>query len=232
MTRTTLSIIIPVLNEAGGIESALTALSSYRARGAELIVVDGGSRDTTAALAQPLADRVAIAARGRARQMNAGAARARGNILLFLHADTKLPDNADTLVREGLARSGRIWGRFDVQINDGPLLRLVALSMNLRSRITGVATGDQAMFVSRAAFVAAGGFPPIALMEDIALSARLKRIGPPLCLRARVTTSSRRWRENGILRTVFFMWRLRLAYFIGADPAQLAQRYGYAPAEQ
>jgi rSAM/selenodomain-associated transferase 2 len=232
MTRTTLSIIIPVLNEAGVIESALAALSSYRARGAELIVVDGGSRDTTAALAQSLADRVVIAARGRARQMNAGAALARGNILLFLHADTKLPDNADTLVREGLARSGRNWGRFDVQFNDGPLLRLIALSMNLRSRITGVATGDQAMFVSHAAFVAAGGFPPIALMEDIALSARLKRIGPPLCLSARVTTSSRRWRENGILRTVFFMWRLRLAYFIGADPTQLAQRYGYAPAEQ
>jgi rSAM/selenodomain-associated transferase 2 len=232
MTRTTLSIIIPVLNEASGIETALTALSSYRARGAELIVVDGGSRDTTAALAQPLADRVVIAAQGRAHQMNAGAALARGNILLFLHADTQLPDNADTLVREGLARSGRNWGRFDVRINDGPLLRLVALSMNLRSRITGVATGDQAMFVARAAFVAAGGFPPIALMEDITLSARLKRIGPPLCLRARVTTSSRRWRENGILRTVFFMWRLRLAYFIGADPARLAQLYGYAPAEQ
>ena len=232
MTRTTLSIIIPVLNEAGVIESALAALSSYRARGAELIVVDGGSRDTTAALAQPLADRVVIAARGRAHQMNAGAALARGNILLFLHADTKLPDNADMLVREGVARSGRNWGRFDVQFNDGPLLRLIALSMNLRSRISGVATGDQAMFVSHAAFVAAGGFPSIALMEDIALSARLKRIGPPLCLRARVTTSSRRWRENGILRTVFFMWRLRLAYFIGADPARLAQRYGYAPAEQ
>jgi rSAM/selenodomain-associated transferase 2 len=232
MTRTTLSIIIPVLNEAGVIESALAALSSYRARGAELIVVDGGSRDTTAALAQPLADRVVIAARGRAHQMNAGAALARGNILLFLHADTKLPDNADMLVREGVARSGRNWGRFDVQFNDGPLLRLIALSMNLRSRISGVATGDQAMFVSHAAFVAAGGFPSIALMEDIALSARLKRIGPPLCLRAHVTTSSRRWRENGILRTVFFMWRLRLAYFIGADPARLAQRYGYAPAEQ
>ena len=180
MTRTTLSIIIPVLNEAGVIESALAALSSYRARGAELIVVDGGSRDTTAALAQPLADRVVIAARGRAHQMNAGAALARGNILLFLHADTKLPNNADTLVREGLERSGRNWGRFDVQIDDGPLLRLVALSMNLRSRITGVATGDQAMFVSRAAFVAAGGFPPIALMEDIALSTLLKRAaGPP-----------------------------------------------------
>lgn len=232
MTRTTLSIIIPVLNEASGIESALTALSSDRTRGAELIVVDGGSRDGTAALAQPLADRVLIGTRGRAHQMNAGAAVARGNILLFLHADTKLPGNANALVAEGLARTGRAWGRFDLQFNDGPLLGLIAISMNLRSRITGIATGDQAIFVSRAAFVAAGGFPPIALMEDIALSARLKRVGPPLCLRARVTTSSRRWREHGILRTVFFMWRLRLAYFIGADPAQLAQRYGYAPAEQ
>lgn len=231
MNRTTLSIIIPVLNEASAIEAALRALSSYRSRGVELIVVDGGSRDTTAALAQPLADRVMTGARGRAHQMNAGAAVARGDILLFLHADTKLPETADTLVHEGLARTGRAWGRFDVQFNDGPLLGLVALSMNLRSRITGVATGDQAMFVSRAAFVAAGGYPPIALMEDIALSARLKRISPPLCLRPRVTTSSRRWREHGILRTVIFMWRLRLAYFAGTDPAQLAQRYGYAPAE-
>jgi rSAM/selenodomain-associated transferase 2 len=231
MNRTTLSIIIPVLNEAGGIEAALGALSSYRSRDAELVVVDGGSRDATVTLAQPLADRVMTAARGRAHQMNAGAAVARGDILLFLHADTKLPDTADTFVREGLARTGQAWGRFDVQFDDGPLLGLVALSMNLRSRITGVATGDQAMFVSRAAFVAAGGFPPIPLMEDIALSARLKRISPPLCLRPRVTTSSRRWREHGILRTVIFMWRLRLAYFVGTDPAQLAHRYGYAPAE-
>lgn len=228
---TTLSIIVPVLNEASGIEAALGALSSYRSRGVELIVVDGGSRDATATLAQPLADHVTTAARGRAHQMNAGAAVARGDLLLFLHADTRLPDIADTLMHEGLARTGRAWGRFDVQFNDGLLLGLVALSMNLRSRITGIATGDQAIFASRAAFVAAGGFPPISLMEDIALSARLKRISPPLCLCPRVTTSSRRWREHGILRTIILMWRLRLGYFVGTDPAHLAQRYGYAPAE-
>jgi rSAM/selenodomain-associated transferase 2 len=232
MMATKLSIIMPVLDETAVIESALRALSHYRERGVELIVVDGGSHDDTPALARPLTDRVITAPRGRAVQMNAGAAIAQGNILLFLHADTQLPENADTLVCSGLTRTGRPWGHFGVRIEGGRLLWLIARMMNLRSRITEIATGDQAIFISRAAFDAVGGFPPIALMEDIALSARLKRIGPPLCLRERVTTSPRRWRDYGTLRTVFLMWRLRLAYFLGADPAQLAQRYGYASAEQ
>jgi rSAM/selenodomain-associated transferase 2 len=226
-----LSIIIPVVDEAAQVEVALRALSQYRTNGAELIVVDGGSRDDTAALARPFADHVLIASRGRAVQMNAGAAAAHGDVLLFLHLDTRLPDGAELLVRAGLARSGRIWGRFDVRFDGKGSLSLIAFMMNLRSRLTGIATGDQAIFVSRKAFEAVGGFPPIALMEDIALSARLKHIGHPLCLRARVTTSERRWRMHGILRTVVLMWRLRLAYFLGADPAQLARRYGYAPAE-
>ena len=232
MSGTMLSIIIPVLDEAAEIEAALTALSPYRARGAELIVVDGGSRDGTTALARHLADRVLAAPRGRATQMNAGAAVARGSVLVFLHADTRLPANADALLRDGLACSGRTWGRFDVQFDRGGFLSLIALMMNLRSRLTGIATGDQAMFVEHATFDAAGGFPPIALMEDVALSTRLKRIGQPFCVRACVTTSARRWRKDGGFHTVLLMWQLRLAYFLGADPAHLARHYGYAPADQ
>jgi hypothetical protein len=153
-------------------------------------------------------------------------------VLLFLHADTRLPDNADALVLDGLARSRRAWGRFDVRFDRRGLLSLVASLMNLRSRLTGIATGDQALFVTGAAFDATGGFPPIALMEDVGLSRQLKRITRPLCLRARVTTSARRWQEYGTLRTIVLMWRLRLAYFFGADPAQLARQYGYASTKQ
>jgi rSAM/selenodomain-associated transferase 2 len=223
----TLSIIMPVLDEAAAIEMALRALSPYRARGIELIVVDGESHDGTPDLARPLADRVLTAAPGRALQMNAGAAVAHGDVLLFLHADTQLPADADRLVLDGLSRSRRVWGRFDIRIDGGGLLRVVAMMMNTRSRLTGIATGDQAMFVTRAAFDAMGGFPPIALMEDLALSARLKRMGRPLALGARVTTSPRRWRMHGTLRTIFKMWRLRLGFFLGADPEKLARQYGY-----
>ena len=221
-----LSVIIPVLDEAATIEAALRTLAPLRARGVEIIVIDGGSRDDTAARAAPLADRVVTSARGRAVQMNAGAAVARGDVLLFLHADTRLPPDADRTVREALARTGRAWGRFDVRIaGQHPLLPLVALLMNMRSRLTGITTGDQAMFVTRDAFKAAGGFPDISLMEDIALSKRLKAYGPPLCLRHRLTTSGRRWEKHGVLSTILRMWRLRLAYWLGADPAKLAVRY-------
>src|SRR6185437_1645118 len=225
--RMTLSIVMPALNEASGIAAALEALAPLRGRGGEVIVVDGGSRDGTPERAAPLADRVLAAPRGRAAQMNAGAAAARGDILLFLHADTRLPDDADILIREALARSPRVWGRFDVRFA-GNALPLVAAAMNLRSRATGIATGDQAMFVTREAFGRAGGFPDIALMEDVALSARLKRLSRPLCLAARVTTSPRRWQAHGIVRTVLLMWRLRLAFFLGADPQRLARAYGHA----
>jgi rSAM/selenodomain-associated transferase 2 len=222
----TLSIIMPVLNEAAGIEAALAALAPLRARGAELIVVDGGSGDATLSPAGSLADRVLTAPRGRASQMNAGAAAAHGDVLLFLHADTRLPENADRLVLNALAGSKRLWGRFDVRF-DVRGLRLVAAMMNARSRLTGIATGDQGIFVTRAAFAQVGGFPAIALMEDVALSKRLKRISRPVNLRAHVTTSGRRWRGNGTLRTILLMWRLRLSYFLGADPARLARQYGY-----
>jgi rSAM/selenodomain-associated transferase 2 len=228
----TLSIVMPVLNETVSIAAALTALAPYRARGIEVIVVDGGSSDDTAELARPLATHVLSAPRGRALQMNAGAAVAQGDVLMFLHADTRLPDNADALVLDGLARSGRAWGRFDVRFDQGGLLRLIALMMKLRSRVTGIATGDQAMFVTRAAFEKVGGFPPIPLMEDVALSALLKRVSWPLCLRARVTTSGRRWLRHGLMRTVLLMWRLRLAYYFGSDPALLARAYGYTIATE
>jgi rSAM/selenodomain-associated transferase 2 len=225
-----LSIIIPTLDEEARIGAALTALAPLRASGVEVIVADGGSRDRTAAVAAPLADRVINGPRGRGAQMNAGARVATGDVLLFLHADTMLPANADTSIVDGLGRSGLAWGRFDVRIDgSGSLLRLIAAAMNWRSRITGIATGDQAMFVTREAFSAAGGFSNIALMEDVELSKRLKRISPPLCLVARVTTSGRRWKQNGVLRTMLLMWRLRLSYWLGAEPAALARRYGYSP---
>jgi rSAM/selenodomain-associated transferase 2 len=221
-----LSIIIPCLDEAEGIAATLAPLAPLRARGAEVIVVDGGSRDDTVARATPLADLVITAPRGRARQMNAGAARARGEILLFLHADALLPDAADVLIFNGLQRSRRGWGRFDVTIaGSHPLLRVVERLMNLRSRLTGIATGDQAIFVTRSLFTAAGDYPDIALMEDVALSKRLKRYGPPLCLNHRLITSGRRWEKHGVLRTIVLMWRLRLAYWLGADPGKLAVRY-------
>jgi len=223
-----LSIIMPVLDEGDGITGALDALGDLRTLGVEVIVVDGGSRDATVQRARMRADRVLTAPRGRASQMNAGAAVAAGSVLLFLHADTRLPQEAERLVLDGLARSGHDWGRFDVTITGRhPMLKLVATMMNLRSRISGIATGDQAIFVKRDAFRAVGGFPDIALMEDIALTRALKRTSRPLCIRDRAVTSGRRWETNGVFRTILLMWRLRLAYFFGADPAALARQYGH-----
>jgi rSAM/selenodomain-associated transferase 2 len=218
--------VVPALNEAEGIAGTLLSLRELRARGHEVLVVDGGSTDGTAAVAAPLAERVLAAPRGRARQQNAGAAAASGDVLLFLHADTRLPPDADRRVLEGLRRSGRGWGRFDVRLSGRhPLLRLTGWLMAHRSRLTGIATGDQAIFVRRAWFQRAGGFPDIPLMEDVALTRSLRRMGPPLCLRARVVTSSRRWEARGIVRTILLMWRLRIAYALGADPHRLAERY-------
>jgi rSAM/selenodomain-associated transferase 2 len=223
-----LSIIMPVLDEGDGIAGALDALAELRGLGVEVIVVDGGSQDATVQRARLRADHVLVAPRGRASQMNAGAVKAAGDVLLFLHADTRLPREAERLVLDGLARSQHAWGRFDVTIEGRhPMLRIVAAMMNLRSRITSIATGDQAMFVKRDAFGTAGGFPDIPLMEDIALSKRLKRLSRPLCLRERATTSGRRWETHGVFRTILLMWRLRLAYFFGADSAALARRYRY-----
>ena len=191
-----------------------------------MIVVDGGSEDNTVALSEPLADRVMTSLPGRARQMNAGARVALGEIFLFLHADTSLPEGADRLIIDGLNRKGRNWGHFDVRFSGRPpLLRVVEYLMNLRSRLTSIVTGDQTLFVRRDLFEAIGGFPDINLMEDIALSKIMKRRGRPVCLWQRVLTSGRRWERNGILRTVLLMWRLRLAYALGTDPLQLARLY-------
>src|SRR5262249_40503232 len=179
------------------------------------------SRDATIQRARPRADRVILAPRGRALQMNAGAEKAAGDVLLFLHADTRLPADADLVVLNGLERSGRSWGRFDVKIEGrSPLLLVIAWLMNVRSRLTGIATGDQAIFVRRAAFQAAGGFPPIPLMEDIALCKRLKRMSRPLCLRERVTTSGRRWEKHGVFSTIVLMGRPPPPLFFRAHPGK------------
>ena len=216
---------MPVLNEAAGIQATLHALAPLRARGVEVIVADGGSSDHTVALAHPLADRVIAAPAGRARQMNAGAAHARGDLLLFLHADTQLPAGSEELVRQALQHAA--WGRFDVRISGRPwMLRVVAALMNLRSRCTGINTGDQAIFVTRSAFHRVGGFPEQPLMEDVEISRRLRAAaGRPACLRARVTTSGRRWETRGVWRTILLMWRLRWRYWRGTAPDVLARAY-------
>ncbi|MBC7944858.1 MAG: TIGR04283 family arsenosugar biosynthesis glycosyltransferase [Burkholderiales bacterium] len=222
-----LSIIIPTLNEAAGIAATLRSLQTLRACGHEVIVVDGGSADATIGESRPWSDHIVHTRSGRARQMNAGAAIARHSMLLFLHADTRLPDSADQLILGHYSDAmDERWGRFDVRLSgSAKTLRMVAFMMNWRSRLSGIATGDQAIFASRALFDAAGGYPEIALMEDLALSKRLKRLAWPCCLRERVESSSRRWEKNGAIRTILMMWRLRLAYFCGASPRLLAKIY-------
>ena len=223
--RAPLSIVIPTLNEAERIEPALQALATMRQQGVDVTVVDGGSRDGTALRAEALADRVITAPQGRARQMNAGAAAAAGEVLLFLHADTTLPPDALSAIGEALA-SGAGWGRFDVHIDGrSALFPLIAMLMNARSRFSGIATGDQAIFVQRALFERVGGFPDQPLMEDIELSRRLRQHGPPACLRERVVTSGRRWERHGVWRTVWLMWRLRLRYWLGTPADELAKAY-------
>ena len=225
MPATRLSIVMPVLDEAQRIGAALAALVPLRAEGVELIVVDGGSRDGTAARCEGVADRVLVSPRSRARQQNAGAAAARGDALLFLHADTTLPADAPALVARALARD--YWGRFDVRIEGrSRWLPMVATLMNIRSRVTGIATGDQAIFVRRDVFEAVHGFPDQPLMEDIEISKRLRRhAGAPSCLRAKVTTSGRRWDERGAWHTIVLMWRLRWLYWRGVSAEHLAEAY-------
>ena len=221
-----LSIVIPALNEADHISTTLAPLQAMRSRGVEIILVDGGSIDATKQLAALLVDRVIDNERGRAKQMNAGANAARGEALFFLHADSTAPNDADQLILRGLQSTSRVWGRFDVSITGQHFfLPVVAWCMNLRSRWTGIATGDQGLFMTADAFTAAGGFADIPLMEDVAMCVVLKRISPPLCLKQKITTSGRRWEKHGVWRTIFLMWRIRLAYFLGADPVALHRAY-------
>ena len=221
-----ISIIIPVLNEQCNLGKLLTSLRKQVSDKTEIIGVDGGSSDDSLVVAHELSDTVICAAKGRSMQMNAGANRAKGNTLLFLHADTRLPDGFYGELSIGFAQSNKCWGRFNVQLSGQQrLFRVIESFMNWRSRLTGIATGDQAIFVRRAAFEKVNGFPPVPLMEDIRLSTKLKSISRPYCSRLSVTTSSRKWEQQGIMKTVWLMWRLRFAHYCGTDPEKLAGQY-------
>lgn len=221
-----LSIIMPVLNEAGVLAESLAALQPLRERGHEVIVVDGGSRDNSLGIARRGADRVVMSGASRALQMNAGADYARHEVLLFLHADTRLPLAADTLIAEALQPMAARWGRFDLRLDSPrPVFRVIERAINWRSHLSGIATGDQALFVEREYFERVGSFDRIALMEDVALSRKLLHFAHPQRIRTPVLTSARKWEEEGVLSTVLLMWRLRLAFYLGADPDRLAARY-------
>ena len=229
-----ISIIVPVLDEAGSIEEQLKKLQGLRALGHELIVVDGGSRDGTAKIAQPLVDKLCLSDRGRAKQMNHGASQAKGDVLLFLHSDTCLPARSEQLIEHAINSLGggcdqshyKYWGRFCVRLsNPHWVYQLISKCINWRTALTSVCTGDQAIFVNRQLFSDLGGYAEIRLMEDVQLSKRLRKISKPICIRQVVITSSRRWESQGLVSTVFLMWRLRLAYFMGTDPDDLVKIY-------
>jgi len=221
-----LSIIVPTLNESAHIVTTLTHLQRMRDKGAEVILVDGGSSDNSRELATPLVDSVLTSQPGRAVQMNTGAAQATGEALLFLHADSHLSGDADQAVFESLTERQFHWGRFDVGITGSHfMLPVIAWFMNRRSRLTGIATGDQGLFMTRAAYDECGGFPEQPLMEDIAICKRLKKIGAPACLHEKIVTSGRRWEKHGVWKTIVLMWWLRLRYFLGATPEEIHRAY-------
>ena len=220
-----LSIIIPVYNEAANIIATLRRLQNYRFQGHEVIVVDGGSRDNSFDCAVGLVDKLLMSRPGRATQMNIGAEQASGEVLVFLHADTELPPLANTLIAEAINKKQQ-WGRFNVRLSgQHRFFRIIETMMNWRSCLTGIATGDQVIFVRRNVFQQAGGYPEIKLMEDIELSKKLKAFSKPACIKQRVTTSSRRWEQNGMVKTVLLMWQLRLLHFFGVAPDKLYSRY-------
>jgi len=220
-----ISIIIPVLNEEINLSRISGHLQSIRQQGHEIIIVDGGSVDNTLAISYEVTDDVIVSKAGRALQMNSGASVASGDILLFLHADTFLPDNAIQIISDSF-QSKNYWGRFDVRLSSSKYVyRLIERLMNLRSCLTSIATGDQAIFVEKNLFNRVGGFPEIALMEDVEISRQLKKTSKPVCLKHKVITSSRRWETNGVVATVLLMWKLRLYYFFGVSPEKLSQLY-------
>ena len=219
------SVIVPVLNEAERLAETLMLLAPHRVQGHEVIVVDGGSNDGTVSIAEMHADKVLQADMGRAKQMNRGIEEAQGDILLFLHADTRLP--ADALANMiSAVQDGYFWGRFNVRLSGKHFLfRIIERMMNMRSCVTGIATGDQAIFASIESLDIIGAYPQIPLMEDILFSKRLRDLGWPACIPQKVITSSRRWEDRGIMRTVLLMWRLRLLFFLGIPPEKLAEQY-------
>ena len=224
-----ISIIMPMLNESASVQPTLMPLQPFRHQGCEVIVVDGGSDDDSCSLAEPLCDRLiqlGSAQSGRANQMNEGADVAQGQLLVFLHADTRMEGSG---VRQlfALAAQGQVlWGRFSVKLEAShSVYRLIERLINLRSRMTGIATGDQAIFVRRALFEKINRYPLIPLMEDVALSRRLGGVARPLCLKHAVVTSARRWQSQGVVRTIVLMWWLRFAFWLGVDPHRLARWY-------
>jgi rSAM/selenodomain-associated transferase 2 len=221
-----ISIIIPVLNAASTLEATLSALQPLRRRGHEVLVVDGGSRDSSVSIARKFADRVLMSGAGRALQMNTGADSSEHPILLFLHADTQLPANADELIHAALSPRSSIWGRFDIRlVSERKVFRVLERCINLRTAISGIATGDQAIFVTRRYFERVGYYDGLPLLEDVALSKKLLRFGWPQRIKTPVLTSSRRWETKGIVRTILQMWRIRIAYFLGVDPDVLVRHY-------
>lgn len=220
------SIIIPVFNEAQALATHLPLLQGLRELGHEIIVVDGSGDAASAAHCVELLDHWLVSEPGRARQMNVGAASASGEIFLFLHIDTRLPDDAMELLQEGFARDSTLWGRFDVRLSGQRwAFRVIEYMINLRSRVSGVATGDQAIFVRRCVFESIGGYDALPLMEDVAISKTLRQRARPLCLRSKVITSSRRWEAHGVGRTVLLMWWIRLLYSLGVSPQTLHGMY-------
>lgn len=222
---TSIAIIVPILNEAENLAALIDQLSVLKQSGAELVLVDGGSTDNSQQILMASKLETISAARGRSWQMNAGVLYSDADILLFLHADTALPANALALIEQAISE-GADWGRFDVRISGvHPMLKIIAFMMNWRSRLTAIATGDQAIFMSRAIFNNVGGFAEQPLMEDIEISKHLKKISRPKCLPQKVTTSGRRWQKNGIWKTILLMWRLRFAYWRGVSASKLAAYY-------
>ena len=218
------SIIIPTLNEAEGIYDFLMPLQALRNQ-CEIIISDAGSRDKTREISLPFVDQFMVAPKGRATQMNAGAKVARTDVLIFLHADTFLPEQGLALIQQAVDK-GALWGRFDIQLEgQHMMLKIVAQMMNWRSRMSGIATGDQVIFITQQLFLRVEGYAEIALMEDIEISKRLNKLARPYCIKAKVRTSARRWESFGVWKTIALMWSIRLRYFLGEAPEQLAELY-------